>query len=274
MKHAFILALTLAAGIFVSNAQSIYSTKGNFRFVEELKAPYGYTFGPGRLDYSGKNFYCGLDDENGITRIFRFSVKNPGHPVPIEGPFNVDEYSVFQPTLSADGSVLVYVSSQEDSWIANDLYMALSTGSDQYDSGRPIEEVNDPQDADAYPWLSADGLTLYFTHDNNILYATRANTSEMFSEPRPLRFQDSSEVHVMTCWVDHKGKELYFISSGSIYKSKRISEGLFTKPELFTDEFEFLDFISSLSFDKKKKNLWLYLSDENDVTHILHYKRK
>ena len=62
---------------------------------------------------------------------------------------------------------------------------SFSRSSEAYRNVRPLTELNDPKEADAYPCISADGLRLYFTkcvdENNELMFAQRVNTSANFS---------------------------------------------------------------------------------------------
>lgn len=56
----------------------------------------------------------------------------------------------------------------------------------EFDEVRELTEINQYGVAEAYPWISEDGLRLYFTKDNYIFMAERASTIEEFSNPTQL----------------------------------------------------------------------------------------
>ncbi len=112
------------------------------------------------------------------------------------------------------------------------LFIALSTFSANaqiiYDEGSLISELNVQEEADAFPWLSADGLRLYYskTFEGNIshiAYAVRENVSA------PFVLMDTYLAGATTdgtsCWLMPDELTIYFTSSTSLRKATRSSIG-------------------------------------------------
>jgi len=61
-----------------------------------------------------------------------------------------------------------------------------SVTSYSYGTPRALTELNDAANSDAYPWISENGLHLYYTsgaNANGLMYASRANLTDNFSAP-------------------------------------------------------------------------------------------
>src|ERR1700740_2129980 len=87
----------------------------------------------------------------------------------------------------------------------------------QFDSIRPLGELN-TQYADAYPWISADGLRLYYTDggNNQIMYTERSNINSYFNAPTvaPLTFAGA-----ISCWLTQNELTMYISDGNAIYRA-------------------------------------------------------
>jgi WD40-like Beta Propeller Repeat len=85
-----------------------------------------------------------------------------------------------------------------------------------------VQQLNMKEKADAYPWLSADGLRLYFTAErenvNQTYFAERASIDDPFSNSR-LHNQNFIGYNAVTLTVDER--TIYLHKDGKIYVSTR-----------------------------------------------------
>ena len=93
-----------------------------------------------------------------------------------------------------------------------------------YDSVRALTEINNPNFADAYPWISSDGLRLYYTSDsaigNRLAFTQRPDTNSFFITPTILPI---SVPNVMSCWLTQDELGMYFSDGFNIYYTQRDS---------------------------------------------------
>jgi hypothetical protein len=169
-----------------------------------------------------------------------------------------------QATVTEEGRVIVFVRS-DGSWSSNDLYMA-ERDSDQEAFGTAVRlggDVSLDGFAEAYPWISPDGLRLYFTSnrtmggdetwvegDDDIWVADRGHREETFRNPRRL-LEDTINTaeHEMAFTMQYDEHVAFFTrwpgmdGNGEIYLARRDSrEDRFGEPEL-------LAVLSHRSFD-------------------------
>jgi len=90
-----------------------------------------------------------------------------------------------QPSVTADGLEIFFVRSQGE-WLDNDLYHATrASTSEPFGTAQPLSELNTTS-ADAYPYITPDVLTLYYTYQgpdsaqSDIRMATRPNRQSPF----------------------------------------------------------------------------------------------
>ena len=101
-------------------------------------------------------------------------------------------------------------------------FLPLNNTALLFDSVRAVTELNTIGQADAFPWLSADGLRIYYTHDNGtqtIKYAERPNTSSYFSTPVTVNVGTSPGKR--SIWLSADELEAYFSSGTTLYYLQR-----------------------------------------------------
>jgi hypothetical protein len=96
-----------------------------------------------------------------------------------------------------------------------------------YDSTRALDEINDFFNADAYPWISPDGLRLYFIRGTNpnlfntqLMLTERVNTNSYFNSPIIVPLGISNPT---SCWFSNDELNVYICNGDSIYFADRIT---------------------------------------------------
>jgi hypothetical protein len=96
----------------------------------------------------------------------------------------------------------------------------------EYDSVRELSELNVPLEADAYPWLSSDGLRLYYTAYGNpsdmLVMAERVNTNSYFSAPVVMPLIAANPI---SFWLSTDELDLYFTDGMNFQYSHRSAIG-------------------------------------------------
>lgn len=146
-----------------------------------------------------------------------------------------------------------------------------------------LKEVNSDSKADAYPWISDDGLRLYFSRENDegidqILFTERKNLHEPFSKPRILPIDH--EEGYFSCWLNADETEIYYVvrtpyadMTVSLYKAKRNSRlEKFGTGKLIEIKGNLSGYISGPSLTEDQSQLFLYSSDSKDRIAILEQK--
>jgi hypothetical protein len=141
--------------------------------------------------------------------------------------------------------------------------------------------LNSENKADAYSWLSKDGLRLYFTRDNSIdeiWKATRKSLNEPFSNPESLSIEGlAGDNEVFSSWLTSDENTIYFITrednvgySTSLYKANYDKiNNKFTNPikinlGLASKDDESDIFISGPSLTNDLTQLYVYYSEPGD----------
>ncbi len=262
-------------------AQSPYATQGKFTFRRALAVPETFEIGPGQLSKDGDAFIVGLIDgdlENLVelhSDLYAYNVSPDAPPAPITA-FNlnipIDSMRAFQVTASKNEEHLVFVVNAYSGWNDNELAIASKQPNGSYGPVQLLSNLNDPLMSDAYPWISGDGMRLYYTRNFKLLYTERTSADAAFSDPVDVRFAGEVQLEIMSVWLSPDERSLFLVANNRIYRSQRKSSAdIFSLPELYTDEFKDLYFISGVSFAPDKKNMYLYYSDEQ-TQQILHYQ--
>ena len=85
----------------------------------------------------------------------------------------------------------------------------------KYDSIRALTEINSSSQAEAYPWISSDGLRLYYTKSisssiNKIYYADRKSITDTFTNIIPISL-NSDTSSVISCWLTNDELNIYYL---------------------------------------------------------------
>jgi hypothetical protein len=146
----------------------------------------------------------------------------------------------------------VLYSSAQDAVISDKMEASTSLKPQKFNS--PLTAlVNKPGVADAYPFLSGDGLRLYFTSNREggfgrFFISTRKNTSEPFGEPVVLSKKLTDGYYAGSLTADEL--TLCMVKSGKMYISKRMStDSEFGEPVLIKGIVEKYHFGPAISPD-------------------------
>jgi hypothetical protein len=128
-----------------------------------------------------------------------------------------------------------------------------------YDSVRHLSETNVTGMADAYPWISADGLRLYYHSASlyNMAFTSRPNVTSYFNPP--VLGNAIFPSGTFSAWFSADELDVYYIVSGSIYYAHRASIGSsFSTPVLIT--VSGASPFSAISLDPTQNELYFYAS--------------
>jgi len=139
---------------------------------------------------SNREGTVGMEDIFVATRPDRSS--SFGGAVPLPGGVN-SPIAELQPTMTEDGLEIFFVRNAMNEWKHNEIYRAArASRSAPFGGASPVTELNVAGVADAYPWISSDGLTIYFSSNragsssDDIWHANREDRGARFREPQRL----------------------------------------------------------------------------------------
>jgi hypothetical protein len=129
------------------------------------------------------------------------------------------------------------------------------------ESIRPLLELNTPDAGESYPFISEDGLRIYYNSGSiatgNIFFSSRPNLASPFSKAQLLSNKFPSGSH--SAYLSKDELAIYFVVNNTIYTSKRDSKHtLFTTISKINLSGDFFGFISGVSVTPDTKELLVY----------------
>lgn len=122
-------------------------------------------------------------------------------------------------------------------------------------------EINDPALAEAYPWISADGMRLYFIKGNSVYFSHRNSRYEDFGVPEELTLDQNGSI--TSCWLTNDELSMYTTGSSGSSRHLRAYTRLSTDDAFRFERTLTLDdqvegFTSALSFTPDGQTALLY----------------
>lgn len=180
-----------------------------------------------------------------------------------------------QPQNMNDGSDMTNIPVKKPSIISNSPYSdPIETTEYSYDTVRVLNEINVPNLEDVHPWISADGLRLYYTsgfYNDQLVMAERADINSYFEIPTLLPIPYPWGI---SYWLSPDELNLYFADGWGchLYFCHRDLMNLpFSSPSaLILNGISEADYISAPSLNTEQNEIFLHVYD-NDVHRILQY---
>lgn len=120
-------------------------------------------------------------------------------------------------------------------------------------------QVNEEGVAEAYPWLSADALRLYYTKNNAIFMSSRNSRYEDFDKPVRIEVDET----VISTWLTNNELEMYVCNGHEI---KIYQRNALNDPFMYHKNLDLGDalegFISGICFTPDMRTMVIYNSDD------------
>ena len=136
-------------------------------------------------------------------------------PLNLGAPVNTDGYET-QPSLSADGNVLLFTSTRPGGYGKNDLWQSVRQPSGRWGAPQNLGPlINTPED-DQAPFLHPDGQTLYFMSKGHPglgsfdLYLARRDSSGQWQQPVNLGYPINTPAHEGAIVVSTNGRQAFY----------------------------------------------------------------
>ncbi len=241
---------------------------GSFSFQKELQVPKDHVPILGQISPDGTRMYVSMEKDFAKSLYVKKrenSTEQFGKAQKIKGPVNSDEYNVITASVTEDNNTIVFVGSKNGTQQGNDLYIASRDDrSEKFTDVRKLDEINSEGQSDMHPWISADGLRLYFTKQNGdqiqFYQASRTNPDEEFISLNKLDIEVPAVSNNMSCFFTNREKTVYIVSGNTIYRSERedINEG-FDKPEKIA-ETDDSSYINGITMSANQKEMYIFNS--------------
>jgi hypothetical protein len=276
LNNTYINHLDLGTG----NENPVSGTrKFDFRYSGIVGMPNGVMPLVGQLSKDGLKLYFTSQNMRGAKQLYVMSRTKTGEPfgvpVRLKGVGDEEGYDIVMPTVSGDENILVFVNSKDGTQRGNDLYIA-SKSADGFDSIRPLDEINDPGISDSYPWISKDGLRLYFTKQkgSNITFhvAERKSIHEKFSAPSKLEIAISEANNNLSCVLSSDEKEIFILNGDKILHATRQSvKEKFSAPVVIATSKNDAGFMNGITITDNTAELYVFNSVGFRNTQILKF---
>ncbi|MBN8705880.1 MAG: T9SS type A sorting domain-containing protein [Bacteroidetes bacterium] len=190
----------------------------DFYLVDTVRFPLDFRPNTGQFSKDGLEYYLSARFNSSSSRLYMLKRvalgQQFGPPKLLIGSINDTTFGNIQPSLTSDKKTMVFVRSTDDQWTGNDLYIATRSDSSlSFETIRPLTELNTPFSAEAYPWISPDGLRLYFTKGigfkDDLFVSKRQSTSGTFDSPTMLDIPLNTN-RKFAGWLGNDEQELYF----------------------------------------------------------------
>jgi hypothetical protein len=178
-----------------------------------------------------------------------------------------------------------YLNPFGDSTTYNNQYFKNSIpflkSSNNYDSIRPLSEINNTTLGEGYPYLSSDGLRLYFIKGNGpkVYIADRISVDSLFNKPTPLFTGTDTLFSSSAVWLSPNELDIYTTgayNTDSIYRYSRanLSSNFGQPSAIALTGNTSHSFIGGISISSNQSELYLYTTIVSSTPHRLaKYKR-
>lgn len=302
MKQKLIIACISALGIFSMSPSSLSNmdmkaggTGFNFKYTGTVNTGGEVMPLVGQLSKDGLKMYFTSQNFKGEKQLYVMKREKPGatfsKPERLKGTINSSDYDIIMPTVSGDEKTMVFVNSvdgtqkgndlyitskQVDEQAENELYITTRIGEDgPFANIRPLDELNEANLSDSYPWLSNDGLRIYFTKQkgSEITFHTaeRKSLNEKFAAPKKLDITLPKISNNLSCFLSLDERQIFILAGDKIYEAKR--DNLFSK---FTTPIEIGQstdngYMSGITMTQDNAELFVFNSIGFRNTQILHF---
>ena len=129
-----------------------------------------------------------------------------------------------------------------------------------------LQEINQDGSAEAYPWLSEDGLRIYFTHENVIEQWERKSISSKF-ENKKVIVDDGNAI--VGQWLNSTETEIWYTTGGGgtlyhgVRKNIKSDFDKFDEIQLMNQAGDYSGFISGPSLTPDQNELFLFYSGDS-----------
>jgi hypothetical protein len=263
----------------VNSGSAAPDARFDFRYSGVVNTGNGVMPLVGQLSKDGLKLYFTSQNMRGNKQLYVMTRERAGDvfgtPKKLTGVGNDEGYDIVMPTLNGNETQMVFVSSSDGTQKGNDLYIA-SKVEGGFLNIKPLDEVNDPTMSDSYPWLSKDGLRLYFTKQkgSKITYFVAERTSEDSKFGAPVKLDVGFEVanNNMSCFLSNDEKEIFMLNGDKIYSATRKSlKDKFSAPVEIASSTDNNGFMNGITMTDNKAEMFVFNSVGFRNTQILKF---
>lgn len=248
-------------------------------FQKEIDIQHDLTPILGQLSPDGSTMYLSMEKDlqkQLYAKEWKSKSGSFGKARKLEGPVNHPKYNAVTATVSENEKTMVFVGSENGTQQGNDLYIATrQSEKEPFANIRKLSEVNTKGKSDMHPWLSTDGLRLYFTKQNgdkiHFYQASRTNPNEEFISIEKLQIDIPHISNNLSCLFTNHEKVAYVVSDNKMYRSERKDlHSDFSKPRKVA-EFDDASYINGMTMTADQSELYIFDSEGFKDIHIKKY---
>ncbi len=86
----------------------------------------------------------------------------------------------------------------------------------EYENVRALTEINSLNSGEGYPWISPDGLNLYYTQQSKFAFTKRTNTNSYFNFPSLVPVTIIPGEYPLSCWLSDDELDIYYIVQNAL----------------------------------------------------------
>lgn len=238
----------------------------NFKFTGELELPEGFVPLNGQVSKDGQRLYVAVEREisNEVYVLNRDEETGKfSEPKLLSGILSDASLSIVSVTVSADEKTMIFVSSPDRTQQGNDLYIATRTDKDNdFADVRKLHEISDPMISDCYPWLSPDGLRLYFTKQKgsqvHIYEAGRTNPNEKFISTRKLDLDIPIMNNNMSAMLTNDELQMFVVSDNEVFYTTRYTIDNEFSPVSQIADADVMSYINGMTMTPDMAELYIF----------------
>jgi len=166
-------------------------------------------------------FFAGCGRADGLGKCDIYYAKKVGEkwstPQNLGTPIN-SQYWESQPTISADGKSLYFVSDRKGGYGSYDIYKSTYTGAGKWSTPQNLGPNINTAGEEFSPFIHADNQTLYFCSDGwpgfgekDIFFSKKA-INGLWQKPNNLGYPINTPKEESSLFISNDGKQAYFAS--------------------------------------------------------------
>ena len=251
----------------------------NFTFRKEIDIQKDRVPILGQVSSEGENIYMAMEKDFQKSLYVKKRNEETGNfkeAQKLKGPVNNSDYNVITASVTEDENTMVFVGSEDGTQQGNDLYIASRDGNgEKFADVRKLEEINTKGQSDMHPWISADGLRLYFTKQQgdqiHFYQASRTNPTEEFISLNKMDLEVPHVSNNVSCLFTDRETTAYIVSGNKIYRSDREDRNdSFGKPEKIAETNQ-SSYINGITMTADKRELYIFNSEGFKDIHLKKY---
>jgi len=274
MKKLVLLVMLLPLWCY---AQNSYKKINGYKFLSKIDAPKDCEISPGQFSKDFKKYYLPVKENTGRAFVYFYQIDGKGKSSLLsKHEIILPEGKDFagQVSLTEDEKTIVFTVTNDNSWANNELCIAeLENKNKSYVKTRILGELNEEEEADAYPTISSDGLRIFWVSNDKFYTSSRKERNHAFRDKTEIRLLSKS---IGSAWISPDETFVYLVSSGTVYVSERKNtNSVFAAAEIHSESFQNIGFISGYNETKSKiAAVYVAFDDEDSSEIIAFYKKK